>query len=145
MVPHLKFLPETDNGVPVSGFSQSKKWQELLSPDLRVPMVSLHDTHFYIYEPTQLLCGKVLVPIHFYSHKGIVRAKCLKLYSKRQRSSTFQNENDVYILRIHEEPKFDENGWVDVDVSEFHRPFSDIMTEDGRKLIDCGGDLIWRK
>ncbi|KAG0138921.1 hypothetical protein CROQUDRAFT_55495, partial [Cronartium quercuum f. sp. fusiforme G11] len=52
--------------------SQSKKWCEMLPPDLWVPMVVVEGLHYYNYEPAQLKDGSVVVPVHFYSHKDIV-------------------------------------------------------------------------
>ncbi|KAH9807795.1 hypothetical protein DFH28DRAFT_1001874 [Melampsora americana] len=50
---HIEFIPESDKGVTVDRYSQSKKWREELPPRLRVPMNEL----------------------------GIVKAKCLEIDS----------------------------------------------------------------
>ncbi|EGF97180.1 uncharacterized protein MELLADRAFT_87422 [Melampsora larici-populina 98AG31] len=77
--PHIEFIPEIDRGVTVDRYSQSKKWREDLSPNLRVPMVKVYGEHFYIYEPCQLEDSRVVVPIFFYKDNTIIRAKCLEV------------------------------------------------------------------
>ncbi|KAG0139980.1 hypothetical protein CROQUDRAFT_53924, partial [Cronartium quercuum f. sp. fusiforme G11] len=65
VAPHLLYIPETDVGVTVDWFSQSKKWHEMLSPEMCVPMVETKGMHYYIYEPAQMWDGTVVVPVHF--------------------------------------------------------------------------------
>lgn len=135
----LVTLPETDIGVPVNRFSQSRKWRECLPKDLRVQMVQLGSSHFYIYEPVQLDSKKVVVPIFFYLDKGIVMSKCLKLQMK-----TTGNPVPFQML-IAEEEEFSSNIYITVEVSKFMNTFSQIRLSDGKMLADVVDHKVWRK
>ncbi|KNZ46490.1 hypothetical protein VP01_7219g1 [Puccinia sorghi] len=41
-------------------------------------MVSISGKHFYIYEPTQLLNGTLVIPIFLYSFHGELYARCIR-------------------------------------------------------------------
>ncbi|KAG0151477.1 hypothetical protein CROQUDRAFT_704044, partial [Cronartium quercuum f. sp. fusiforme G11] len=79
VAPHMVYVPKTDVGLSVNQFSQSKEWHEMLPKDMQVQMVVVRNIHYYIYEPTQMADGTVVVPCHFYSHKNKLQAKCLQL------------------------------------------------------------------
>ncbi|KAH9817524.1 hypothetical protein DFH28DRAFT_871125, partial [Melampsora americana] len=53
------------------------KWQELYPPHLCVQMVVSKGIHYYIYEPVQVVTGRLVVPIFFYMQDDNIKAKCL--------------------------------------------------------------------
>ncbi|PLW36742.1 hypothetical protein PCANC_14598 [Puccinia coronata f. sp. avenae] len=63
--PHLVFYPEDTHGVNVSSSFQASKWLKDLSPEICPPMAVNNKKHFLIFEPAQLLTGKIVVPIFF--------------------------------------------------------------------------------
>ncbi|KAH9807690.1 hypothetical protein DFH28DRAFT_1202848, partial [Melampsora americana] len=122
VAPHIEFVPENDDGVTVDRYSQSKKWRESLSPSLRVQMVDIEGEHFYIYEPAQLEDSQVVVPVFFYKDDSTVRAKCLEVVPGCRGSHDFL---------ISEEPAFDSNTFLDIDVQTFATSFLRIQLGDG--------------
>ncbi|KAH9814114.1 hypothetical protein DFH28DRAFT_972285 [Melampsora americana] len=129
---HIEFFPESDNGVTVDRYSQSKKWREELPPSLRVPMVDVDGEHFYIYEPAQLENSRVVVPIFFYKNEmGIVKAKCLEIDSI--------GPHDYLITA---ESKFDSQVFLDVDVQSFATSFPRIVLRNGQKWCESRARLL---
>ncbi|KAH9807600.1 hypothetical protein DFH28DRAFT_938119 [Melampsora americana] len=128
----IEFFPESDKGVTVDRYSQSKKWREELPPSLRVPMVDVDGQHFYIYEPAQLENARVVVPIFFYKNDlGIVKAKCLEIDSI--------GPHDYLIAA---ESKFDSEVFLDVDVQSFATSFSRIVLWNGQKWCESRARLL---
>ncbi|KAH9807809.1 hypothetical protein DFH28DRAFT_1201673 [Melampsora americana] len=125
--PHIEFLPEIDEGVTVDRYSQSKKWRECLSPSLRVQMVENQGEHFYIYEPAQLEDLRVVVPVFFYKDASTVMAKCLEVLPGCQGSLDFI---------IAEEPDFNSEVLVDVNVQTFATSFLQIELRNGQKWCE---------
>lgn len=141
MVPHLKFVPEIDDGVTVNRLAQSQKWREGLSREMRVPMVEVSGQHYYIYEPAQLSNGKVVVPVFFYSDTKCIRAKCVSLRVDVIDSQDVQ----TYVMKMSAEPEsFSAEGWIDVAVVNFVHSFFEIELENGSKLLASGGKKIYR-
>ncbi|KAH9820343.1 hypothetical protein DFH28DRAFT_1079757 [Melampsora americana] len=103
---HIEFLPETDEGVTVDRYSQSKKWRECLSPR----------EHFYIYEPAQLKDSRVVVPIFFFKDASTVMAKCLEV--------------------LPAEPDFNSPEFVNVNVETFATSFLQIEVRNGQKWCE---------
>ncbi|KAH9823042.1 hypothetical protein DFH28DRAFT_881080 [Melampsora americana] len=75
--PHLEFTPNLPVNTLVTRLSQSEKWQEGFSKELRVQMVVHKGDHFYIYKPVQVTTGQLVVPVFFYNQKEVTKAKCL--------------------------------------------------------------------
>ncbi|KAH9810402.1 hypothetical protein DFH28DRAFT_932887 [Melampsora americana] len=125
--PHMEFIPEKDVGVTVDRYSQSKKWREDLPQSIRAPMVVVDGQHFYIYEPAQLEDSRVVVPVFFYKDELNLRAKCLEVVPGCQGSHDFM---------IAEEPKFDSNIFLDVNVQSFAASFLQIELLNGRKWCE---------
>ena len=74
----LDFYPIDAHGLNIHKFSQSRKWHEELPSDMHVQMVSVNGKHFYIYEPTQLMNGSLVIPIFFYLANGELHSKCIR-------------------------------------------------------------------
>ncbi|KAH9809499.1 hypothetical protein DFH28DRAFT_1133401 [Melampsora americana] len=123
VAPHIEFLPESDDGVTVDRYSQSKKWRECLSRDIRPQMVDIEGEHFYIYEPAQLEDSRVVVPVIFYKDDSTVRAKCLEVVPGSRGSHDFL---------ISEEPVFDCETFLDIDVQTFATSFLRIKLGNGQ-------------
>ncbi|KAH9808247.1 hypothetical protein DFH28DRAFT_1196797 [Melampsora americana] len=129
---HIEFLPESDKGVTVDRYSQSKKWREDLPPSLRVPMVDVEGEHFYIYEPAQLENSRVVVPIFFYKNElGIVRAKCLEIDSIGPHD---------YLMAA--ESKFNSPVFLDVDVQTFATSYPRIVLRNSQKWCESRARLL---
>lgn len=100
-------------------------------------MIDLKGKHFYLFEPVQLVDSKLVVPMHFYQNKAVVRAKCLPLtISSVQRS---ENSPTSLKLSIPMEPPFDSSDFMDLEVNVFAIPGTEIEFEDGTKLLEAGG------
>ncbi|KAH9812611.1 hypothetical protein DFH28DRAFT_1177059 [Melampsora americana] len=123
VAPHIEFLPENDDGVTVDRYSQSKKWRECLSRNVRPQMVDIEGEHFYIYEPAQLEDSRVVVPVFFYKDDSTVRAKCLEVVPGPRGSHDFL---------ISEEPGFDCKTFLDIDVQTFTTSFLQIKLGNGQ-------------
>jgi hypothetical protein len=77
VINNLEFFPHQSEGAIVDSLCQSFKWREGLPRQYRVQMVVANEKHFYIYEPVQLVTGKVVVPLFFYKCKNEVLSKCI--------------------------------------------------------------------
>ncbi|OAV93786.1 hypothetical protein PTTG_11087, partial [Puccinia triticina 1-1 BBBD Race 1] len=73
---HLEYYPHDPCGDPIDSLCQSFKWREDLPREVRVQMVYNKKRHYYIYEPTRLISGEVVIPTFFYKSKGKLYAKC---------------------------------------------------------------------
>ncbi|PLW15305.1 hypothetical protein PCANC_19994 [Puccinia coronata f. sp. avenae] len=76
--PHLDFYPIFSGGKNVFKMSQSFKWREDLSPDLRVQMVDCSNKHWYIFEPVELKSRHIVVPLYFFMEDNKLMARCVK-------------------------------------------------------------------
>lgn len=59
-------------------------------------------------------------------------AKCLKIQSSKN------NDTGDIIMEIIDEPQFDSEEYRTVELNEFRRCYTEILTSDGRWLKDCG-------
>ncbi|OAV91777.1 hypothetical protein PTTG_03743 [Puccinia triticina 1-1 BBBD Race 1] len=137
---HLEFYPHVPCGDPIDGLCQSFKWREDLLWDVWVQMVYNGPKHYYIYEPTQLKSGDVVIPTYFYKAKGKLYAKCcVPEYEPNGTGEEF----DI-IIPAHVKFNDTDNQRV-VDILDFDKVYSkisEIVAEDGRKLpIKCGKNL----
>ncbi|KAH9820292.1 hypothetical protein DFH28DRAFT_1218255 [Melampsora americana] len=129
---HIEFFPETDKGVTVDRYSQSKKWREELPPSLRVPMVDVDGEHFFIYEPAQLANSRVVVPVFFYKNElGMVQAKCLEIDSIGPHD---------YLMAA--ESKFNSPVFLDVNVQTFATSYPRIVLRNGQKWCESRARLL---
>jgi len=136
VVEHLDFLPEESHGNNIFKLSQSTKWLKDLSPDLRVQMVEANSKHFYIYEPLQTKSLELLIPIFFYQEGQKIYSKCLhpviksnNYYSKIQiniPANILYNDETLHILPV----------------DEFSLTYSEILTKNGKLLLECCGENL---
>ncbi len=66
MRPHLRFYPE-DAGQKLKECWQASRWLCELSPDIATPMVRVGERDYYVYEPTKLVDGQLVVPFRWYT------------------------------------------------------------------------------
>ncbi|KNZ61745.1 hypothetical protein VP01_1362g3 [Puccinia sorghi] len=132
----LDFYPIESDGFYVYKFSQSVKWREELPEDIRVQMVVVLGKHFYIYEPTQLLDGSLVIPIFFYSAHGELYAKCI-----RPRTSGVVSKDNVKLLIPNHLPYRSEH-LFSVKCSDFNRIYSEILIN-GFMVERLYGNCIW--
>ncbi|KAH9810625.1 hypothetical protein DFH28DRAFT_1132026 [Melampsora americana] len=123
-IPHLVCLPElATHNEPVNRFSQSKKWREDFSKELRVQMVVHRGKHYYIYEPLLTIAEKLVVPAFFYQLAGKTMAKCLPAKLQYEPPSNLQ----VLVLS---EPPFHSTAFQTIEVADFWKPAPEITLED---------------
>lgn len=132
----LDFYPIESDGFYVYKFSQSVKWREELPEDIRVQMVVVLGKHFYIYEPTQLLDGSLVIPIFFYSAHGELYAKCI-----RPCTSGVVSKDNVKLLIPNHLPYRSEH-LLSVKCSDFNRIYSEILIN-GFMVERLYGNCIW--
>ncbi|KAH9814463.1 hypothetical protein DFH28DRAFT_1168556 [Melampsora americana] len=135
----LEFMPELPVNTPTNRLSQSKKWQELYPPHLRVQMVVSKNVHFYIYEPIQVVTGQLVVPLFFYKQENNIMAKCIPamVESASQDFSTFN-------IFIEPEPDFDSPALLSINITSFWRLLDDVRLENGVRLCDSCGNHIYK-
>lgn len=100
-------------------------------------MIDISGKHFYLLEPVQLFDSKLVVPMHFYQNKSVVRAKCLPLTLSRVQTSDNSPPSLKLVMPL--EPAFDSSDFLDLDVNDFAIPGTEIEFEDGTKLMEAGG------
>ncbi|POW11185.1 hypothetical protein PSTT_05423 [Puccinia striiformis] len=132
---HLEYYPHDPTGTPINSLCQSFKWREDLAREHRVQMVPKGSKHFYIFEPTGLASGDVVVPIFFYKHDLRLFAKCC-LPEFRQKE-----DGSLYII-IPADIKFT-GDLLTVDIEEFEDLYNEIEAEDGVKLSKLCGDVMF--
>ncbi|KAI9435019.1 hypothetical protein BJY52DRAFT_1131296, partial [Lactarius psammicola] len=76
--PYLHFYPE-DAGKTVNEYWHTRHWHEVADPSLVTPMVVVNNTHFFVYEPTVLANGRVVMPYHWFLHGGSITARAWPL------------------------------------------------------------------
>ncbi|PLW28656.1 hypothetical protein PCASD_18574 [Puccinia coronata f. sp. avenae] len=134
---YLDFYPEETHGLNVNKFSQSHKWLKCLSPNLRVPMVAVGNKHFYIFEPTKLGSGQIIVPIFFYQEGGEIWAKCVL-----QPTFVITSNPERWTITIPTELSFDSEALTPIKVSEFDLVYSEIQMRNGVFLSQlCSNEL----
>ena len=138
---NLEYYPHDPCGEPIDSLFQSFKWREDLPRDVRVQMVYIQDKHknykhYYIYEPTRLISGEVVIPIFFFKAKGKLYAKCCVLdYDTKDDGTGF---NIIIPAAI----KFSDTANHTVDIMEFDEMYSEITMENGKYLeLECGGKM----
>ena len=67
--PYLHFYPE-DAGKTVNEYWHARHWHEVADPFLVTPMVVVNDAHFFVYEPTILTNGSVVMPFRWFLCDG---------------------------------------------------------------------------
>ncbi|OAV86545.1 hypothetical protein PTTG_29842 [Puccinia triticina 1-1 BBBD Race 1] len=140
---HLEFYPHDPCGNPIDSLCQSFKWREDLARDIRVQMVHIESKHFYIYEPTQLKSGEVVIPTFFYKAKGKLYAKC---YSPEFMP---HETGDAFDIIIPADIKFTETHHQRVvDINNFDKVYSEISEipmGDGTYITIKIGDNLYEE
>jgi hypothetical protein len=135
--PYLDFYPEETHGLHVNKFSQSNKWLKCLGPDLRAPMVSVGNKHFYIFEPTRLASGHIVVPIFFYQEGGNLWAKCVL-----RPTFVITSNPKRCTITIPTDLSFDSEVLTPIKVSDFALVYSEIQMSNGVFLSQlCSNEL----
>jgi hypothetical protein len=132
----LDFYPIDAHGLNIHKFSQSRKWREELPSDMRVQMVSVNGKHFYIYEPTQLFDGMMVIPIFFYFADGELYSKCIR----PQLGGEVKHDNAVLVVP-HWLP-YSSAHLMTVKCSEFHLIYSEISRH-GIPVTQVYNSTIW--
>jgi hypothetical protein len=83
-------------------------------------MVVSREKHFYIYEPTQLITGEVVVPLFFYKFKDVLLSKCI---TPRYRKNIEKNET---LIILPSNLRFNDQSLLTVEVNNFHLIYSEI-------------------
>jgi hypothetical protein len=81
--PYLHFYPE-DAGNTVNEYWHARHWHEVADPSFVTPMVAINNTRFFVYEPTVLTNGSVVMPYRWFLHKGSVMARAWPLRAVRR-------------------------------------------------------------
>lgn len=76
--PYLHFYPE-DAGKTVNEYWHASHWHEVADPSLVTPMVVINNTHFFVYEPTVLANGHVVIPYRWFLCGGSIAARAWPL------------------------------------------------------------------
>ena len=132
----LEFYPIDPEGLDVYKLSQSKKWREELPVEICVQMVAISGKHFYIYEPTQLLNGTLVVPIFFYSFRGELYAKCI-----RPQTTGNLSQRNMKLLIPHPLPYYSDH-LVSVRCSDFSLIYSEII-RNGLPVAELFHNSLW--
>ncbi|OAV86715.1 hypothetical protein PTTG_29760 [Puccinia triticina 1-1 BBBD Race 1] len=141
---HLEYYPHDPCGDPIDSLYQSFKWREDLPRDVRVQMVyknfKKQVKHFYIYEPTRLISGQVVIPTFFYKAQGKLYAKCcVPEYETNKSGKGFK-------LIIPKDIKFSDSKQQVVDIMEFDEMYSEIKMENQSYLkaeLNYSLSLTW--
>lgn len=83
--PHLHFYPE-DAGKTVNEYWHARHWHEVADPSLVTPMAVVNNAHFFVYEPTVLANGHVVIPYRWFLRDGSIAARAWPLRAVKHRS-----------------------------------------------------------
>ncbi|KAA1073675.1 hypothetical protein PGT21_022199 [Puccinia graminis f. sp. tritici] len=137
--PHLRVYPEDNHGLYQHALYQSKKWREELPYDCRVQMVAheVHRKHYYIYEPTLLRTGNLVVPIFFFEANG-------KMYAKVVVNPEFctRAEDGKKFIKLPENLSYDSQWLSTIPVFDFEMTCEEIKMVDGQYLTDIMDALL---
>jgi hypothetical protein len=100
-------------------------------------MVYIGNKHYYIFEPTRLISGEVVVPIFFYKAKGVLFAKCC--------TPQYQtvDGHEGFKMVIPANIKFTDPALQSIDIREFDEMYSELHMENHLSLAEaCGGKLF---
>ena len=139
----MKFFPHDPRGKNVHALYQSLKWQEELSRETRVQMVSSLGKHYYIFEPVTLKrpSQPIVIPIFFYQMGSRVYSKCIKpQYMTLKGSHSVPKQLVMYIPG---QIDFNSEGLLDIPVEDFDLIYSEIFTADGEYLAHkCQSKIV---
>lgn len=138
---NLTFYPEVSKDGLVKDFSHCDKWLNGFPAHLRAPMVYTPYGHYYLYEPVQLISGKLVVPTHFFYFGENLVAKCLELKLVNYNNGW---EGPVRMEVMQEESVACNEVGV-VDISQFRNSFESIILPGGNTLKGLYGNALYRK
>lgn len=85
--PYLHFYPE-DAGKVVNEYWHARHWHEAADPSIVTPMVAINNLHFFIYEPTILANGSIIMPYRWFLRGGSIMAHAWPLRAVRHGNDT---------------------------------------------------------
>ncbi|CAH7667978.1 hypothetical protein PPACK8108_LOCUS2433 [Phakopsora pachyrhizi] len=133
---YLEFYPEDTNGENLYKYSQSAKWLHQYPRELRVQMIKVGVKSYYLYGPTQIIDGNVVVPIFFYIIGGIMYEKVCKLNVCVLSSSELQ-------ISISGDLSFYASDLKEILVQDFLKTYMEITANYGRLLAEkCRNFLL---
>ena len=140
----LEFYPHEHSNTQVNSLYQSLKWREELSREYRVQMVVNQGKHFYIYEPTGLISGDVVIPLFFYKSRDQIFAKCVRPTYKQRNHPETSEPNGKYII-IPKNMKNFNSDLLTINVKNFDLICSEIKEEDGQSFLYLAHNEIFGK
>jgi hypothetical protein len=138
VVNNLEFFPCISDGTTmVDRLCYSYKWREDLPRQYRAQMVVSREKHFYIYEPTQLITGEVVVPLFFYKCKDVLLSKCI--------TPQYSNDIDTNVTHIilPSNVRFNDQALLTIEVKQFHLIYSEITLQDGQYLSQFCRNVLY--
>jgi len=72
--PHLRYYPE-DAGKKLGETWQGQRWLREIDPTLATQMIRIGHQDYYVYEPTKLQDGNVVMPIRWFTRSSGSGAK----------------------------------------------------------------------
>ncbi|KAL0570902.1 hypothetical protein V5O48_011057 [Marasmius crinis-equi] len=109
--PNLSFYPES-TGNKLSEARQGARWLNELPDDELTPMIRTYRgseaKDYYIFEPAQLLDGRICMPHRWFKREGRMRAKCWEMRDNGDSWTVLTNEH------------------LEIDQSELIRSFPDL-------------------
>ncbi|PLW43951.1 hypothetical protein PCASD_06497 [Puccinia coronata f. sp. avenae] len=134
--PHLDFYPEETHGFNVYKSSQSKKWLKDLPHDLRVQMIEQNNKHYYIFEPTLLRNGHIVIPVFFYHNGPNLMAKCAVP------RITYTESPPTIVIQMPLDPSFDLHALKSLNVVDFDQIYDEIKIS-GLSIGQLCSHQIW--
>jgi hypothetical protein len=75
--PHLRFYPEEAGSI--SEYWHAKHWHENVDPDLATPLASINGRSFFVFEPSLLVNGRVVMPYRWFIRGNLIVARAWPL------------------------------------------------------------------
>ncbi|KNE89541.1 hypothetical protein PSTG_17002 [Puccinia striiformis f. sp. tritici PST-78] len=136
---NLEHYPHDPTSTKIHSLYQCFKWREDLACEYRVQMVASRAKHFYIFEPTELFSGNIVIPVFFYKYKGELFSNVSSLNTDRN-GITVNGSLEIIIPANH---KFVDPNLLVVDIEEFFQTYTEICLEDGKQLRNlCPKEML---
>jgi hypothetical protein len=85
--PFLHFYPK-DASKTINEYWHARHWHEDVDPSLVTPMVAINNSHFFVYKPSTLANGDVVMPYHWFLHGGSIMARAWPLRAVSRHNNT---------------------------------------------------------